>query len=135
MHMKLSNIYNTRKMYDFKNGRSWQAWNVLYIFPLHFFFFKLWGKNTYFFWKIVEYTYGSIHFSGTTELIDLQTSCSNSFSSLKQSTNKTEIKFYIKIQNCTWATKKVFFWNLTRTNTKTINNKKNAQLIQIEITG
>lgn len=95
MHMKLSNIYNTRKIYDFKNCRSWQAWNVLYIFPFLLFFFSLnWGKNTYFFLENIW-----IHLWFYTflwddwELIDLQTSCSNSFSYLKRSTNKTEIKW------------------------------------------
>lgn len=38
-----------------------------------FFFFNSEVKIHCFFWKIVEYTYGSIHFSGMTELTDLQT--------------------------------------------------------------
>ncbi len=70
-----------------------KAWNVCISF-LFFFFSLNWGKNTYFFWENIW-----IHIWFYTflwddwELIDLQTSCSNSFSYLKRSTNKTEIKW------------------------------------------
>lgn len=101
----------------------------IFVLFLSFFFLNSEVKIHFFFWKIVEYTYGSIHFSGMTESWSIsKPSFSNSFSYLKQSTNKTEIKRN-KIQ---YKNTKLYlghktvvcsFLNFTRTNKKTNKHK------------